>query len=286
VTREPARRRERSGLLRALALSLGLHAAAAAAYGGYTLGGDAPPSFEVGGSYIALSLRGAAGGGAAGAPAPSAAPGERDPGLLEPAAAVPPAPVDAPAPDAVASAESAAAVLATAAPAIEALASGLTRRVAALVEASIANAARSAGRTPEALAAWSSSSAGSSTRGVSAMASGDSAGREGGEGGSGGERGRGDGGGLSGPGAGSGNLPPIYPEDERLAGHEGTAIVLAVCAASGAVESVSLESSSGYPALDEAALEAVRHWTFTPQIEDGVAVASEIKVPVRFRIDR
>ncbi|HVQ24840.1 MAG TPA: hypothetical protein VMV01_06675, partial [Planctomycetota bacterium] len=96
MTREPARRRERSGLLRALALSLGLHVAAAAAYGGYTLGGDAPPSFAVGGSYIALSIRGAAGGGAAGAPAPapSAAPGERDPGLLEPAAAVPPAPVD------------------------------------------------------------------------------------------------------------------------------------------------------------------------------------------------
>ena len=283
-------RRERAGLTRALVLSLALHAGAAAASGGSQLGAGQPPSFEVGGTFIALSIRGAPGGGPAGAPAPAAR-GEPDPGPVEPSTAdpapvAPPPPVDATLEAGLVATEMVASALDAAAPAVEALSNGITRRVAALVEVSIESAARHAARTPETLAAWSSSSGAAGARGTS-DASGDANGSERGQGGAGADSGRGEGGGLSGPGIGSGNVLPAYPADELLAGHEGTVFVRAVCSASGAVESVSLERSSGYPALDEAALEAVKGWTFQPQLDEhGVAVASEIVSPVRFRIAR
>jgi protein TonB len=43
-----------------------------------------------------------------------------------------------------------------------------------------------------------------------------------------------------------------------------------------------LKQSSGFPLLDEAAIAAVRRWTFEPARIDGRAVASQVVVPVRF----
>jgi protein TonB len=52
--------------------------------------------------------------------------------------------------------------------------------------------------------------------------------------------------------------------------------------ADGRAGSVRLSQSSGFPVLDAAALQAVRRWTFDPARNLGMAVASQVEVPVRF----
>jgi protein TonB len=49
---------------------------------------------------------------------------------------------------------------------------------------------------------------------------------------------------------------------------------------------VSLAKSSGHPLLDEAALVAVRHWTFDPARASEIAVTSDVVVPVRFSLSQ
>ncbi len=51
---------------------------------------------------------------------------------------------------------------------------------------------------------------------------------------------------------------PVYPARERRAGHHGTTQIRAFIDASGVPQQVTVERSSGYPALDEAAVEAMR----------------------------
>jgi protein TonB len=45
---------------------------------------------------------------------------------------------------------------------------------------------------------------------------------------------------------------------------------------------VSLSRSCGFPDLDQAALQAVRHWLFDPALKAGIPVASQVVVPVHF----
>ena len=80
------------------------------------------------------------------------------------------------------------------------------------------------------------------------------------------------------------NPPPTYPESSRLAREQGVVLVHAVVDSSGSVSRVSLAASSGHPALDRAALEAVARWKFQPAALAGCPMASEIAVPVRFEL--
>jgi protein TonB len=50
----------------------------------------------------------------------------------------------------------------------------------------------------------------------------------------------------------------VYPVRERRAGHHGTTQIRAYIDASGVPQQVTVEKSSGYPALDEAAVDAMR----------------------------
>ena len=50
--------------------------------------------------------------------------------------------------------------------------------------------------------------------------------------------------------------------------------------------SVKVREGSGYEALDEAALNAVWHWKFTPARRGGEAVEASFVVPIRFQLDR
>jgi protein TonB len=54
--------------------------------------------------------------------------------------------------------------------------------------------------------------------------------------------------------------------------------------AEGAATDVRLLHTSGFPALDAAALAAVRRWKFEPARANGFAVAADAEVPVRFQI--
>ena len=80
------------------------------------------------------------------------------------------------------------------------------------------------------------------------------------------------------------NPKPDYPMDARRLHQEGTVLLSVEVSADGHAESVSLKRSSGFPSLDQAAIQAVRHWTFEPGRTGGVAVASRVDVPVRFSL--
>ena len=80
------------------------------------------------------------------------------------------------------------------------------------------------------------------------------------------------------------NPPPLYPESSRLAREEGVVVIRVLVSSSGSVSRSSVASSSGHPALDRSALEAVSHWKFRPAALAGCAMESEIAVPVRFEL--
>lgn len=78
-------------------------------------------------------------------------------------------------------------------------------------------------------------------------------------------------------------VPPDYPEDERAAKHGGTAMVRGILGTDGKLGEAVISRSSGFPALDAAALDAVRASTFSPAKDaDGVAIAVPISVPQTF----
>jgi len=76
--------------------------------------------------------------------------------------------------------------------------------------------------------------------------------------------------------------PPRYPEDAVRQRVEGTVILEILIEASGSVGGVRILQS--IPLLDEAAVQAVRRWKFSPARKHGQAVPSLAKAPLRFRI--
>lgn len=77
---------------------------------------------------------------------------------------------------------------------------------------------------------------------------------------------------------------PVYPEEARRRGQEGTAVVGLLIGEDGAVRETWLEDSAGDEALDRAALEAVRSWRFVPARQNGVPAAARSRVPVVFQL--
>lgn len=80
------------------------------------------------------------------------------------------------------------------------------------------------------------------------------------------------------------NPAPLYPRIARLNGWEGTAVIRALVSPSGGVASAQAARSSGHTILDGAALAAVRQWKFQPARHKGQAVASQVEIPVTFRL--
>ena len=80
------------------------------------------------------------------------------------------------------------------------------------------------------------------------------------------------------------NPTPDYPLSCKRRREEGIVLLNVVVQADGLPAAVSLTQSSGHPLLDEAALDAVRRWTFEPGLAAGVPVSSRVVVPVRFSL--
>jgi protein TonB len=78
------------------------------------------------------------------------------------------------------------------------------------------------------------------------------------------------------------NPAPVYPPELLAAGVEGRVVLRVRVAASGRAVDVSVHRSSGHEAFDRAALAAVRRWRFNPARRAGIAVETEVAVPVRF----
>jgi protein TonB len=76
------------------------------------------------------------------------------------------------------------------------------------------------------------------------------------------------------------DVPPVYPSVARAARVQGVVILEATITPQGRVEEVKV--LRGVPALDEAAVEAVKQWTYTPTLLGGVPVSVVMTVTVHF----
>ncbi len=79
---------------------------------------------------------------------------------------------------------------------------------------------------------------------------------------------------------------PEYPPTSRRLGEEGSVVLQVLVGADGTVKDGKVQTSSGFPRLDEAALKhALRAWRFTPGTEDGAPVTAWHSVKVTFKIE-
>jgi len=80
-------------------------------------------------------------------------------------------------------------------------------------------------------------------------------------------------------------VDPVYPAASRREGEEGTGLFRVLVDERGRPIEVQVLKTSGFPRLDEAAMTAIRKWTFSPAMQSGAAVKSWTRVSVAFRLE-
>ena len=81
------------------------------------------------------------------------------------------------------------------------------------------------------------------------------------------------------------NPGPRYPAMSRRNHEQGTTIVRVLVSLEGRPQQISLQTSSGFKRLDEAALEAIKRWKFLPAKQAGRPVTAWVEVPFNFALD-
>lgn len=79
-------------------------------------------------------------------------------------------------------------------------------------------------------------------------------------------------------------VAPKYPVSALRNNDSGTVTVSIQVDADGKPDKVRIEKSSGSRDLDRAAREAVLQWQFSPKVENGSPVSSELLIPVEFKL--
>jgi len=80
------------------------------------------------------------------------------------------------------------------------------------------------------------------------------------------------------------SIRPDYPRMARLRGEEGEVTLGISVGSDGAVDDVRVVRSSGFPSLDDAAVEAVRAARFSPATSEGRAVAASARLTLTFKL--
>ena len=80
------------------------------------------------------------------------------------------------------------------------------------------------------------------------------------------------------------NPPPEYPAFAQRQGWEGTVLLRVHVLASGKPDKVDVKQSSGRKTLDDAAVSAVRNWTFAPSKRGNTAIDGWATVPIEFKL--
>lgn len=80
------------------------------------------------------------------------------------------------------------------------------------------------------------------------------------------------------------NFPPSYPREAFLRNIQGIVWIRLAINPQGKASAAQVERSSGSSLLDEAALEAAREWAFVPARRAGMAVSTQVRIPIRFQI--
>lgn len=65
---------------------------------------------------------------------------------------------------------------------------------------------------------------------------------------------------------------------------QGTVMLRVMVKADGNAGMVEVKSSSGYPRLDQAAIDAVKTWRFNPATSDGKTIDEWYQVPIPFKL--
>lgn len=82
------------------------------------------------------------------------------------------------------------------------------------------------------------------------------------------------------------NLPPPYPLEAVRRGWHGSVVLRIGVGSDGSVLQLVVLESSGYPLLDQTALDAVARWRFEPARHDGRPVPGVVLQRIRFRPQR
>ena len=82
----------------------------------------------------------------------------------------------------------------------------------------------------------------------------------------------------------AGNPKPVYPRMAIRRGIEGEVNLSVSVTALGKVSRISINTPSGSAMLDQAAIDSVKQWQFTPAIRDGVPMAMVVDIPIQFRL--
>jgi TonB family protein len=77
---------------------------------------------------------------------------------------------------------------------------------------------------------------------------------------------------------------PVYPDESRRRGEQGTVVLAVEVRPDGTVGDVRVANDPGYPRLVAAAVAQVKREHFTPLIEDGRAVPYRLTIPYDFRL--
>lgn len=80
------------------------------------------------------------------------------------------------------------------------------------------------------------------------------------------------------------NPEPPYPSISRRMGEEGEVRLRVLVDPGGNAQRVEIERSSGYPRLDQAALDTVKRWRFVPARQGDQPVAAWVIVPIQFTL--
>ncbi len=81
------------------------------------------------------------------------------------------------------------------------------------------------------------------------------------------------------------NPRPEYPREARKFGWEGTVLLIIQVLPDGNTGKIEIKESSGYSVLDQAAVQAIRGWRFTPAQRQGISVPATIELPVIFKLN-
>ncbi len=82
----------------------------------------------------------------------------------------------------------------------------------------------------------------------------------------------------------AGNPKPVYPRMAIRRGIEGEVELSVSVSPLGKVSQISINKPSGSFMLDQAAIDSVKQWQFTPAVRDGAPAAMVIDIPVQFRL--
>jgi TonB family protein len=80
--------------------------------------------------------------------------------------------------------------------------------------------------------------------------------------------------------------PPVYPADAFRDGVEGTVVIIVKVNEYGKFSGAFVNRSSKNHQLDQAALEAARHWQYNPAVYGGIPQSDTIRIPVDFSLKK